>query len=130
MVEYDIEGGCYMNHSILEEFKLKSNEIVDETKTFDFPFLSNEEKKMNYIEERKNYVDRCFHTILPQRTVKIVWPDAILWNEAKEYADEKFASLPKKVQLNGFYLQELMYEYAKRVSEYLIEQFLLEEGEQ
>lgn len=119
-----------MDHSILEEFKLKSNEIVDETKTFDFPFLANEEKKMNYIEEKKKYVDQCFNTILPEHTVKTVWPDAILWNEAKECADEKFASLPKKVQLNGFYLQELMYEYASRVAAYLMEQFLLEEGEQ
>lgn len=119
-----------MNHSILEDFKLKSNEIVDETKTFDFPFLSNEEKKINYIREKKKYVDRCFNTILSEHMVETVWPDAILWNEAKEHADEKFMSLPKKVLLNGFYLQELMYEYARRVSEYLIEQFSLKEGEQ
>ena len=118
-----------MNKSILEDFKLKSNKIVDETKTFDFPSLSSEEKKLDYMGEKKKYVDECFNFILSEYTVKVVWPDDIIWIIAKEQADEKFISLPKKVMLNGFYLQELMYEYAKRVSEYLIEQFSLKEGE-
>lgn len=112
-----------MDKSILEDFKLKSYEIIKETETFDFPFLSNAEKKYQIVQEKKKYVDKCFNVILLTYTMKTFWPEAI-WDAAKEYASGEFVSLPEKIKLNGFYLQELMHEYAKQVSEYLTEQLL------
>lgn len=93
--------------------------IIQETTFFDFPFFANEERKEEIITEKKVYIEEKLEQLAPA-----LWPsDATLgqaWNEALEHTSKSFESLPSKVKINGFYLQELMHCYSEKVGQIIL----------
>ena len=95
------------------------NNIIEETTTYDFPFLANEKRKAEIIEELKQHIEKQFQQLILEKCL----PDSVLsqaWNESVDHADQSFESLPEKVKINGFYLQELMHFYAERLGEIVL----------
>lgn len=95
------------------------DKIVAETKSYDFPFWTHKNKKWQIINEKKSYIETQLKQLEPA-----VWPNDEkinqLWNESLTYADELFKTLPVKVKLNGFYLQELMFHYSTHLGEFIL----------
>lgn len=100
----------------LEEKKIMNeiNEILDETTKFDVPFWMNREKKEVIIAEKKSYVEERIRTIAPE-----YFPDENvlkkIWFSSIEYTEQQFELLAEKYKINGFYLQELLHCYAKKI---------------
>lgn len=94
--------------------------VIDTTRTYDFPFLADEKTKEEIIRAKKASIEDQFRCMAP------VWPDDQLlqqfWAESVASAVACFDSLPPKVRINGFYLQELMHGYAKRIGAFILSQ--------
>ena len=88
------------------------NSLLNETMHMDFPFLAGEDKKKRIIKDKKIYIEETIKEAFAE-----MYPEKCelnnLWNEAVDYADGKFDSLPVSKRLNGFYLQELMHRYVE-----------------
>ena len=100
---------------------IKINKLTQETTSYDFPFLSNTEKKTEIINNLKEHIEREIKKIVPE----LVISDEVLskiWNESLEHANKSFESLSPNLRLNGFYLQELMYCYSEKLGEYITTQ--------
>lgn len=97
------------------------NTIIDETTSYDFPFFANEERKKEIIYEKKFYIEEKLKQLAPE-----LWPSNttlnIVWNEALEHANKNFKSLPQKLKINGFYLQELMHFYSEKLGQIILSQ--------
>lgn len=99
--------------------KIKIDNILEETTQFDFPFFASEEKKKIILLEKKFYIDEEFKAIAPELFSNEEKMKEI-WKESVKYAKKQFNSLPVKKRLNGFYLQELMYNYVERLRDSII----------
>lgn len=101
------------------QIRLRIEKIIEETKRYDFPFLATVNEKWQIIEEKKFYIEIELKQLLPK-----YWPNAnqieALWNESIEYANKRFDSLPEKIRINGFYLQELMHYYAEHLGNFIM----------
>lgn len=88
------------------------NRLLNETMHMDFPFLASEDKKKRIVEDKKIYIEDTIKEAFAD-----MYPEKLelnkLWNEALDYAGNKFDSLPVSKRLNGFYLQELMHRYVE-----------------
>lgn len=95
------------------------NNIIEETTTYDFPFLASEKRKREIIEELKKHIEEQLEQLAPERWL----PDTMLcqaWNDSMEHANQSFESLPSKVKINGFYLQELMHFYSESLGKIIL----------
>ena len=99
-MEYDIES--------------KLNNVLEETTKFDFPFLAKQETREYIVLEKKRYVEEKLKIVAPKE-----FPNETelkkMWCVSKKYADDQFQFLTEKNKINGFYLQELMHCYAKKI---------------
>lgn len=104
------------------KIKLEIEKILNETTKFDFPFLANQEEKKTIIIDKKAYIEELLKIIAPERfpCEKICNK---IWEESLRFADEQFKSLSVKNKLNGFYLQELMHCYAKKLADMILDSF-------
>lgn len=93
--------------------------IVEETTLYDFGFLVSEERKNEMIQEKKVHVEKEL-----KKAARELWPSDMeldqAWNEAVENTEKKFASLPPQIRINGFYLQELLHCYSKKIKEAIL----------
>lgn len=96
-----------MNNDIIKH-------LIDETMLYDFPFMASEKKKREIIAKKKLHIETVYRQVASDQfpTQDII---AQIWNESVNHADESFSSLPQKMKINGFYLQELMHYYSKRL---------------
>ena len=92
--------------------------VIDTTRTYDFPFLADETTKEAVIRAKKASIETQFRCIAP------AVPDELLlqqfWAESVAAAAAHFDSLPPKARINGFYLQELMHDYAERIGTFIL----------
>ncbi len=93
------------------------NVIMNETMKYDFPFLASKEKKSVIIAEKKKYIENRVDEAIGKYSPGIRIEYDSLWEEAEKKAAEQFDSLPDKVKINGFYLQELTHTYVERILE-------------
>ena len=95
------------------------NNIIEETTTYDFPFLASEKRKREIIEALKKHIEEQLEQLAPE-----LWlPDTMLcqvWNDSMEHVNQSFESLPPNVKINGFYLQELMHFYSERLGKIIL----------
>ncbi|MBZ4670764.1 MAG: hypothetical protein JG769_1068 [Oscillospiraceae bacterium] len=95
------------------------NKVIQETTSYDFPFLANESRKAEIIDEFKIHIEEQLKQLAPE-----LWPtDVVLteaWNESLEYVKQKFESLPPMIKINGFYLQELMHFYSEKLGQIIL----------
>ena len=47
-----------------------------------------------------------------------------IWKETLEYTNHKFESLPLKIKINGFYLQELMHFYSEKLGQQMMKHIM------
>lgn len=93
--------------------------VIKETKSFDFPFWASEKRKAEIIEEKKKYIEEQLKQLDPDSfPADIVLTQT--WKEAVEHANLKFKSLPSKVKINGFYLQELISFYSEKLGQQML----------
>jgi len=73
--------------------------------------------------EKKVYIEEQLEQLAPA-----LWPSDVtlgqVWNEALEHTNKSFESLPSKVKINGFYLQELMHYYSEKVGRIILSQIM------
>lgn len=104
-----------------KEFLQGLSLVIKETTVFDFPFLASDVRKTEIIEEKKVYIEEQVKQLAPE-----LWlPEADLirvWNEALAHADKCYKSMPSKLKINGFYLQELMHFYSDRLGQMILSQ--------
>lgn len=91
--------------------------VVNKTTKLSFPFLSDKKVKEELIEKEKIKIDYLIDEIL--KNYNVIVDNAQLnrdkiWDSSKSVAMEKFTTLPVSLQLNSFFLQELMHEYAEK----------------
>lgn len=97
------------------------NTIIEETILYDFPFGANEKRKKKIINEKKFYIEEQLRQLAPE-----LWPPVTvvdqMWNEALEHTNKSFETLPSKIRINGFYLQELMHCYSEKLGQIILSQ--------
>lgn len=95
------------------------NNMIDATKKYDFPLFCRHEKKMEIIEDKRRTIELFYDELISQYGIDVtsgeIYSDDI-WNESVDIAKSQFENLTEKQMINGFYLQELMCEYATRIS--------------
>ena len=99
----------------------KIESILEETTKLVFPFLASEGQKRKIIIEEKRKIDEEINEFLFSNPDKLLLTDAMresFWQHAKELAGADFSDLPKKLRLNGFYFQQLMYNYVDLIKQY------------
>lgn len=97
------------------------NNIIKETTSYDFPFLANDKRKNEIIEELKKHIEEQFEQLVPELWLSNTMLNQV-WSESVEHANQSFESLPSKLKINGFYLQELMHFYSERLGEIILSQ--------
>ena len=103
----------YTSELLKNDFK----RILDYSSALSFSFFDDSKKKKERISREKNYIDEIIDSILEVNNLP---KDAItniryeLWTASESEAQDKFTNLPQKLQLNSFYLQELIYTYAEK----------------
>jgi hypothetical protein len=97
------------------------NAIIEETAFYDFPFLANEKRKKEIIDEKKFHMEEQLKQLAPE-----LWPLDVevdqAWNEALDHVNRSFESIPSKTKINGFYLQELMHFYSEKLGQIILSQ--------
>jgi hypothetical protein len=97
------------------------NAIIEETSFYDFPLLANEKRKKEIIDEKKGHMEEQLKRLAPE-----LWPsdDAVnqVWNESLNHVNKSFESIPSKIKINGFYLQELLHFYSEKLGQIILSQ--------
>lgn len=101
----------------MSELNVKISNLLEKTTHYDFPFFAGIEEKEATISEKKEYIENSVDNFLKEEKIDIELQYDVLWEEAKKKASEQFDSLPDKLKINGFYLQELMHTYLEFILE-------------
>ncbi len=97
--------------------------INQETMSFDFPFCANQKKKGEIIAEKKSYIEEQLRRLAPEAFPADTELEQT-WKEALEHTNQKFESLPLKIKINGFYLQELMNFYSEKLGQQMMKHIM------
>lgn len=94
------------------------DKILEKTTKLSFPFFASTQKKILFLQKTKDEFD---NEILNQISfdselfLKLKSKLSELWANAEKDAKKEFESLPEKIQLNSFYLQEVMHRYVEKI---------------
>ncbi len=97
--------------------------IIQETMSFDFPFWANRKKKGEIIVEKKAYIEEQLRRLAPEAFPSDTELEQT-WKETLEHTNHKFESLPLKIKINGFYLQELMNFYSEKLVQQMMKHIM------
>ncbi|MBQ7973227.1 MAG: hypothetical protein IJ291_07220 [Lachnospiraceae bacterium] len=105
-----------------EEIEKVLMRMIESTITLSFPMFSNEMQKQKILNEKKEKIEQNILDIVNTYDINISLKlhKNKIWDECRKKATESFDSLPEKMQLNSFYLQEVMHLYAERLSELVL----------
>lgn len=95
------------------------NSIINETMSYDFPFLASDLKKQQIIEERKQHIEKQFLQLMQNKTVEENLLEQF-WQDSMNHTEESFSSLSQQIKVNGFYLQELMHTYSEKIGQFIL----------
>lgn len=95
------------------------NSIINETMSYDFPFLASDTKKQQIIWERKQHIEKQFLQLIQNKTVEKELLEQF-WRDSVEHTEESFSSLSQKIKVNVFYLQELMHTYSEKIAQLVL----------
>lgn len=107
----------WMIMDVKEKYKFEEElkEIVKATTKLSFPFFSDKKNKEQIIVNEKKHIDYLIDEILKSYNVTVdmkQYNRDMIWDNARSVAVGKFTTLPASCQMNSFFLQELMHEYA------------------
>ena len=94
--------------------------LAENATKLSFPFMANKSKKEDFLETTKQNIDQEISALLDDPSFFIGQKES-LWKQACISAGSEFDTLPDKLQLNSFYLQEVMHKYIELITEYLSE---------
>ena len=86
------------------------------TTTLSLPILAGKSKKEEILKEMKMQIDERILALCNDKT-KFKKKKESMWKQAEESACKEFNTLPDKLQLNSFYLQEVMHQYVELVKD-------------
>lgn len=90
--------------------------ILEDTTKLSFPMFANSSKKKEQLDIIKQEVEEKILSILSQDdSERISLQKEELWKAAEKSACEQFDTLPEKLKINSFYLQEVMHTYVESI---------------
>ena len=105
-----------------QEIREELNKVLEETTKLSFPFLANDEKKKKSLTEIHQRIDDEIESCLEKADrQRFEGEKAEIWEKADEGARNEFVTLPGKLKMNSFYLQEVMHRYVEATIEFLAE---------
>lgn len=93
------------------------------TEKLDFPWMSTFTSRQTILQAEKNKIDAQIEKLVVAYGFDDVLSNiscADLWKQADVTARKNFGNIAEKQMLNGFYLQEIMHQYAEIISESII----------
>lgn len=101
-----------MNAKIFRELE----KILEGTTKLSFPVFANRNQKRERLDATKQEIEEKILFILgPDDSARFNLKKADLWEAAEKSASEQFDTLPEKLKINSFYLQEVMHTYVESV---------------
>jgi len=88
--------------------------LLEQTGKLSFPPFASEKKKREILNTIRNETDYKISKILGENSLFESRKD-MLWMQAEELASKEFDTLPDKLKMNSFYLQEVMHQYVEFV---------------
>ena len=98
------------------------NNLLEDIKRLDFPFLSSEHKKERIIQSKREEINNSIKLIIKTDPHAVQIDNVILdelWIHAKEITEPDFSNLSPKIKLHGFYFQQLMHNYVELIIKYI-----------
>lgn len=90
--------------------------ILENTTQLSFPMFSNRNRKKEQLDIIKQGIEEKIQTILSSDDFdRFNLQKAELWEAAESAAYEQFDTLPGKLKINSFYLQEVMHIYVESI---------------
>ena len=105
------------------EIEKELQQIIMATEKLDFPWMSTFTSRQTILQEEKNKIDAQIEKLVVAYGFDDVLSNincADLWKQADVTARKKFGNIAEKQMLNGFYLQEIMHQYAEIISKAII----------
>ena len=96
--------------------------IVNNTTLLSFPFLAGEKRKQELIDITRQDLDTEILALIGDNNElkdKFLGIKDNIWKKADAEAKKQFTTLPKKLKINSFYLQELAHNYTQMIMETL-----------
>lgn len=112
---------CDSKHALVDELQ----SIVVGTTTLSFPAFLKKDEKNEIISCEKAKVESQINEACVKYHTGIFLNRSDfekLWQDAKSTSSKKFSSIPKKYQINSFYLQELLHEYTTQITELILKE--------
>ena len=100
------------------ELRAKIDSLMEYTTKLSFPMFASENKKETLLNEIRTNIDNEIAALLKDKS-GFEEEKSDLWNKAQVSANKEFETLPTKLKLNSFYLQEVMHQYVELIQEYL-----------
>lgn len=101
-----------MNTRVSKELE----KILEDTTGLSFPVFANGRQKREQLDITKQETEEKIRSILsPDDSARFDSEKAGLWGEAEKFACEQFDTLPEKLKINSFYLQEVMHRYVESI---------------
>ena len=101
-----------MKNEIKDELEI----ILSQTTQLSFPFLANNSKKQKCLEKAKQEIeDEIFSCLEKGDRILVQENKESIWKSIEKKSEGEFESLPGKLRLNSFYLQEVMHNYVEAI---------------
>ena len=90
--------------------------MLEGTTKLSFPVFANKSQKKEQLNIIKQEIEEKILSILnPDDSDRVNLEKAELWEIAEKSACEQFDTLPEKLKINSFYLQEVMHTYVESI---------------
>ena len=105
------------------EIEKELQQIIMATEKLDFPWMSTLKSRQAILQAEKSNVEARIEKLVASCGFDDMLSNinfADLWKQADVTARKKFGNIAEKQMLNGFYLQEIMHQYAEIISKSII----------